>query len=81
MPDMRVKKRSNLAPSRDEPLRVSKGPSVDAQIRAKGGGQTAQDYWRTHTYMNGHEQELVDGGMCSGVNGKRVFRYCVAYLK
>jgi hypothetical protein len=44
--------------------------------------QTATDYWRTHTYMNGHEQELVDGGMCSGVTPKgRVFRYGVAYLK
>jgi hypothetical protein len=44
--------------------------------------ETATDYWRTHTHMNGHEQVLEDGGMCEGVTPKgRVFRYTVAYLK
>lgn len=57
------------------------GVRFPVEPEREAGRQTPQDYWRTHTWMNGHEQEL-EVGMASHVTEKgRVIHYSVGVIK
>jgi hypothetical protein len=78
---MRVKSRHDAQQTgnRLPALQVPEQPQVEPE--RKVDRQTAQDYWRTHTWINGYEQEL-DVGMVEHVTDKgRLIRYSVGHIK